>query len=233
MLKALTFLIILLLIPLQSFGLNQPNSLSDLGWYIKALQRELETSKEQLNKVKEDKGFDAEASRLISESISEIRAIEAKLQEMQTKKMANSQVLLNMSIIKERRGVLRDNLVALGIMMPYGPKHFPERCVFYKSDIPERGDELAMKEGLEKRVGKIENQNDALVFATPDRADPSKILGYHLDANMGVIGSEDPAEITAAKQPTPENMSITAWIDVESHKVMCVTHPIEAAHPSP
>lgn len=209
-------------------GQTQNTPPSDLKWYLNALQRELGTTKEQLNKLKEEKGFDAEGSRLINESFSEIRAIEAKVHDLQSKKMASSLVVMNMSIIKERRGVIRDNLVALNILIPNAPQNYPERCAIYKSEIPERGEELAKKEGLIMKIGKIDqtSDSDSLVFSTTDPSDPTKHEDYQVDPKVGLIGSEDPNAITTAKQPTPADMNVKAWVDTETKRVMCISQPL-------
>jgi hypothetical protein len=201
---------------------------TDLNWYLKNLQREIATAKEQLKKFKEDKGYDPQAVKLIDEASSEIRNIEDKLQQLQTKTISTSTALLTMSVIKEKSEVVKDDLVSLGALIPSGPKNFPERCVIYKVSIPERGEEIAKKEGLEQRIGQLEPMGYAnhLVLSAPDSNNPNKVIIYQLDEKMGLVGSAEPNASQIAKHPTPPNAHVTAWVDAESKKVMCVSQPI-------
>lgn len=219
----------------STYGYGQTTTYkpSDINWYTKTLQREATTAREQLKKFKEDKGYDPQALKLIDEASTEIRNIEGKLQELQTKKMTTSTVLINMSVIKDKRNTVKDDLVALGALIPTGPKNFPERCVIYKVSTPERGDEIAKKEGLEKKIGRIEPMGYAnnLVLSTPDPNNPSKLITYPLDEKVGLVGAADPNATQVVKQPTPPNMSVNAWVDVESKKVMCMTQPVAVNKP--
>jgi len=101
------------------YGQAQTYDPDDLNWYLTALQRELTAAKEQIQKLKEERGDDLKVKSLLMESSSQIHTIEAKLQELQTKKVSALSLLIAMSVIKERRNTLRDNLADLETLVPY------------------------------------------------------------------------------------------------------------------
>lgn len=108
------------------YGQTQSYNPADLNWYLTALQRELTAAKEQIAKLKEDKGYDPKVKSLLKEASSQIQTIEAKLHELQTTKVATSNVLITMSVIKERWNTLRDDLVALATLVQYDPQNFTD-----------------------------------------------------------------------------------------------------------
>lgn len=214
----------LFLVSTLSYGSPSAYNPSDINWYIKSLEKDIVTAKAKLKKFQEDKGYDPQAVKLINEASTITQEVEKMLQDLQTKKMDSSTVLRKMSAINEKRNDVKENLVALGELIPSGPKTFPERCVIYKATTA--GDELAKKEGLEQKTGQLEPMGYAnhLVLS-------AKGSTYQLDDSVGVIGSADPKASQSVKQPTPPQQNVTALVDVKTKKVMCVGQPMAAVKP--
>jgi len=189
----------------------------DIPAFIKETQAYIQDAKAQTQKYTKEKGYDPEAKKLLKETTSELQLLETKLQGLR-------KTPGDLSLIKERLILVKDNLIALGEIVPAGPQHFPKRCLILTLDS--KGRETAMKEALELKVGRIETDSkNGLSLKVIQAETPEKVDQFKFDKNVGIIGSEDITLRDTILKGLLKDTQITAWVDYTTNTVMCISKP--------
>lgn len=199
----------------SAYVLAQESSV-DISGFIKSNQDKIKGMRDTINKLGVEKGHDPKVGGLLQQATSEIDGAEAKLKQLDPVKKLPRDITNSVSIAE-------NTLSSVGKMQVAQPKAFPERCLLLTLD--DKGREKGKKDGLTEKSGIVETFGgpNTWVLTSPNPSAPEGVDRFQLDEKVGMIGSSDPSSALLVRGHTPQNMSVTGWVDMANKKVMCVS----------
>lgn len=203
--------------------------------FVKSNQDKIKQLRDNINKLGVEKGHDPKVGGLLQQATGEIDNAEAQLKQLDPVIKQLDPVKKLPRDITNSISIAENALSSVGKIQVSGPKNFPERCLLLVLD--DKGREKAKKDGLTEKSGIVETFGgpNTWVLTSPNPSAPEGVDRFQLDEKVGMIGSSDPSSALLVRGHTPQNMSVTGWVDMSSKKVMCVSkaNPVQGGSAAP